>query len=175
LKFEQLIAKYVTGNLSPSQLPEIAYHGLEEGFESESLLILAAMSSNDNSFEIIQYFEKTLEELKILLPKRRKAALIYAEAIIDEIFEGKKDIIEGTREIYSNAIGSYDFFSETIKYCYDSIGFSSAYGLYDTYDDLKNADRQWESNRTNEMLMDEIRKDLFEELKEWKEKLIKGV
>lgn len=171
MKFKQLIAKYVTENLCLSQLPELALVGLEEGFESESLLILAGMNNNDNSFEINQYFERTLYELNIELPEKRKAALIYAEGIIDEIIEGKKDVIKGTYEIYNNAIGSYDFFSETIEYCYDSVGFAKAYGLYDNYYDLKDSDYRWDRKKSNEILMKEIRNELFEELKNWKVQL----
>jgi len=174
VNFRQEIAKYVTGNLTTNQLPDIGVKGLEEGLDTPSLCILAGLSKNDNPFQIENYFKLTLEELRIELPDRRQAALEYAFAILDEILEGKKDIILGTKEIYCDAIGSYNFFSETKDFCYDSIGFEVVYGLFDTYDDLSNADIPWQNDKTNEQLMVEVREELWGELKKWKEKIENG-
>ena len=65
-------------------------------------------------------------------------------AIVDEILEGKKDVIIGTREIRYYAIESYDFFSESKQYVYDCIGFETAYGLFDTIDELSCANELWQ-------------------------------
>ena len=165
MNFRQKIAKYVTGNMRTDQLPEIGMTGLEEGLETPSLCILAGLSKNENPFQIEHYFKQTLEELKIELPNKRQAAINYSLAIVEEILEGKKDVIEGTREIRYKAIGSYDFFSESKQYCYDSIGFETAYGVFDTYDELSTADRPWQTEKTNEQLMSEVKQQLIEELK----------
>lgn len=170
MNFRQQIAKYVTGNLTTDQLPDIGVKGLEEGFDTPSLCILAGLNKNESPSQIEHYFNMTLDELKIELPDKRQAAIEYAFAIVDEILEGKKDVIEGSREIRYKAIDSYDFFSESKKYCYDSIGFESAYGLFDTYDELSNADRPWQKGKTNQQLMLETKAELFEELKKWKNK-----
>lgn len=170
MNFRQQIAKYVTGNLTTDQLPDIGVKGLEEGFDTPSLCILAGLNKNESPSQIEHYFKMSLDELKIELPDKRQAAIEYAFAIVDEIIEGKKDVIEGTREIRYKAIDSYDFFSESKKYCYDSIGFESAYGLFDTYDELSNADRPWQKGKTNQQLMAETKVELFEELKKWKNK-----
>jgi hypothetical protein len=156
--------------MTADQLPDIGVKGLEEGFDTPSLCILAGLNKNESPFQIEHYFKMTLDELKIELPDKRQAAIEYAFAIVDEILEGKKDVIEGTREIRYKAIDSYDFFSESIKYCYDSIGFESAYGLFDTYDELSNADRPWQKGKTNQQLMTETKAELIEELKNWKNK-----
>ena len=174
MNFRQQIARYVTGNLTTDQLPDIGIKGLEEGLDTPSLCILAGLDKNENPFQIEQYFRLTLEELKIELPDKRQAALEYALAILDEILEGKKEIIQGTKEIYCNAIDSYDFFSETKDFCYDSIGFEAVYGLYDTYDDLLDADIPWQNGKTNEQLMVEVKEELWGELKKWKEKIENG-
>jgi len=170
MNFKQQLAKYVTGNLTTDQLPEVGLKGLEEGLDTPSLCILAGLSKNESPFQIDHYFMLTLEELKIKLPDKRQAAIEYAFGIVDEILEGKKDVIDGTREIRYRAIDSYDFFSESKQYCYDSIGFESAYGLFDTYDELSNADRPWQTIKTNKQLMEETKAELFEELKKWKNK-----
>lgn len=169
-----MIAKYVSGNLTTDQLPDVGMKGLEEGFESPSLCILAGLNKNESLYQIDHYFKLSLDELKIILPDKRKAALEYAYAILDEILEGKIDVIDGTREIRYKAIDSYDFFSESKKYCYDSIGFHTAYGLFVTYEDLSTADRPWQKGKTNELLMLETKAELFEELKTWKYKIKNG-
>ena len=174
LNFRQQIAKYVTGNVTTDQLPDIAVQGLEEGLDTPSLCILAGLSKNESAFQIEQYFKLTLDELEIVLPDRRKAALEYAIAIVDEILEGKKEIIQGTKEINCNAIDSFDFNSENKKYCFDSIGFEAIYGLFVTHNDLLEADYSWKMFKTNKQLMIEVKAELLVELKKWKEKIENG-
>lgn len=174
MNFRQQIAKYVTGNLTTDQLPGIGVTGLEEGLDTPSLCILAGLSKSESPFEIDHYFKLTLEELNIKLPDKRQAAIEYAMAIVDEILDGKQDVIIGTREIRNKAIDSYDFFSESKQYCYDSIGFETAYGLFDTFNELSNADILWQTEKTNEQLMTETKTELFEELKKWKDKIKNG-
>jgi len=175
LNFKQHVAKYVTGHITTSQLPELAILGIEEGYESESLLMLAGMSQMDNGFEIQEYFKKTLAELNLELPDRRNAALEYATGIAQDILNEKRDLFEGLTEIKSGALDSYDFFSETKKYVYDSIGFEVVYGLYDTYDDLLNPLCKWDSKKSIETLKSETRTELIVELEKWNEKLKNGV
>jgi hypothetical protein len=110
MNFKNQIAKYLTGNMTTGELPDI-----------------------------------------------RKAAIEYALAIVDEIVESQKDVIDGIREIHDKALNSYDFPSENKQYCYDSIGFENAYGLFVSFDELSNADVPWQTGKTNKQLMDEIR------------------
>ena len=56
MNFKELLADYYLGNRLTSQLPEIALKGIQEGIESESLVILAGMNRNDNQHEIAHYF-----------------------------------------------------------------------------------------------------------------------
>ena len=160
----------MTGNATTSQLPDIAIIGLEEGLDSPSLRILAGLNRNENPFQVEEYFNKTLHELNIKLPDKRQAAIELGIAIADQIIAGKIDLIIGTKQIIDKAIYNYDFFSETKKYCYDSIGFENVYGLYYNYDDLINADRPWQIGKTNEELLVEMKTELLKELKKWIEK-----
>lgn len=164
----------MTGNLTTDQLPDIGVTGIEEGLDTPSLWILAGLSKNASPFQIDHYFKLTLEELNINLPNKRQAAIEYAMAIVDEILDGRKDVIIGTREIRHKAIDSYDFFSESKQYCYDSIGFETAYGLFDTFDEISNAGRPWHTEKTNEQLISETKTKLVEELKMWKDKIKNG-
>jgi len=171
LNFRQQIAKYVSGNVTTDQLPDIAVQGLEEGLDTPSLCILAGLSKNESPFQIELYFKLTLDELKIELPDRRQAAIEYSMAIVDEILNGEKDIIKGTTELHHNAIESFDFFAESNQYCYDSIGYDTVYGLFDTIDELTNEDRPLRGDKSNEHFMVETKAQLFEELKKWKDKM----
>jgi len=174
LTFRQQIAKYVAGNMTTDQLAMVGVTGLQEGLDSPSLCILAGLSKNENPHQIEYYFKRTLEELNIALPDRRQAAIEYAFGIVDEILLGKKDLINGMKEIYQSAISSYDFESETKNYVYDSISFETAYGLFVTHEELMQADRPWQIEKTNEQLMVETKTELFEELKKWKKKMVNG-
>ena len=168
LTFKQLIAAYVTGNLTESDLPKAAYAGLQEGLESESLIILAGMGDKDNSLELEQYFAMSLKELDLQLPEQREAAVQLALYYADEICEGRLDPVEGVYKILTNCLFSYDFTKANMKYAFDSIGFEYVYGLYDTYDDLNNADKPWDEAKSNDELMEEVKTELFTEVEKWK-------
>jgi hypothetical protein len=168
MNFRQQIAKYVTGNLTTSQLPALGLKGLEEGFETPSLSILAGLDKNENLFVINQYFEQTLKELDFVLPDKKQAAIQYAFAIIDEILEDRKDVTEGMQEIINKAFGCYDFFSESNQYCYDSIGFHNAYGLFDTYEELFIDDKHLIIEKSIDQLKTETKSELVNELKNWR-------
>jgi hypothetical protein len=174
VNFRQYIAKYVCGHLTSDELPKLGVAGLEQGLDTPSLRILAGLNRYDSPFEVEHYFKLAITELNIQLPDKRQAALEYAVAIVEDILEGKKDVIAGTREIHSYAIASYDFFSENKRYCYDSIGFEQAYGLLDTSDDLSGALEPWSKEKSNQELLAETRAELLAELKKWKEYLTNG-
>lgn len=168
MNFKQQIAKYVTGNMATDQLPEIGMAGLREGLDTPSLRILAGLSKNESSYQIEHYFKLTLEELNISLPHPRQAAIEYALGIVNEILDGKKDVIKGTAEIRHQAIDSFNFYSESNKYLYDSISFETVYGLFDTYEELLDAVKPWQTDKTNEQLLVDTKAELLEELAKWK-------
>jgi hypothetical protein len=68
------------------------------------------------------------------------------------------------REIKNKAIDTFNFYSETKQYVYDSIFFEHVYGLYDTCDDL---DASWVKGKSDEKLMAEVKENMLEELKKW--------
>jgi len=168
MNFRHLLAKYRIDKLRTMQLPELALQGLMEGMESESLVILAGMSKYDSAFEIQEYFEKSLIELKIDLPDKRQAAIIFALGLIEEIENGELDIIKGIYKIKNTAIDSYDFIDESDKFCYDSIGFEIIYGLFDEYFEIKECGDKWNEEK-KEKLSEKIKSDLLTELLKWKE------
>jgi hypothetical protein len=171
LKFKQLIDKFYFENQSSDNLRDIALKGIEEGFDSPSLCILAGLEKNETPSKIDYYFQQTLLELDIKVPSTREDALKYAVSIVEEIFAGNMDVIEATSAIIDNVLQRFDFFEESKIYCYDSIDFAKAYGLYYTYDDLMNAEVEWQLDKSNLQLMAEVKNQLLEELKIWKTKM----
>ena len=165
MNFNQYLGKYICGDLSEMEYPELAVAGLLDGLESKYLGILAGMKRADEISELRKYLKWSLEELNIKKPSIREASLIYSSGILDDILNGKKEIVQGVYEIKNNALSSYDFFAESDKYCYDSIGFEHIFGLfneyYDSLDELK----------IDKNHLEEIKTELLVELKKWKPKV----
>lgn len=174
MKFKQLISKYYFEPYPSDNLQDIALKGLEEGLDSPSLCILAGLEKNETPSVVDYYFKQMLIELNIQLSATRKEALKYAASIIDEMCIGNINVIEGTRDIIENVLHKYGFYEETKMYCFDSIGFETACGLFWDYDDLANADYEWQPSKTNKQLMIEVEKSLLDELKIWKTKVSDG-
>ncbi|TAJ13089.1 hypothetical protein DMA11_10515 [Marinilabiliaceae bacterium JC017] len=137
---------------------------MQERLESESLVILAGFSKHESSFLIHDYFEKKLEELNIKIPERREAALIYAEGLIEDILTEKPEVIEGIYEIKNNAFNSFDFYVESKRYCFDSIGFEKVYGLFEDYYDVEDYRSNWSKTKKTKM-KNQINSELLSELK----------
>lgn len=170
MNFKNHIAKYVTGNLRTDQLPEIAIIGMEEGLNSPSLYILAGLEKNESPFQVEHYFKLALDELHIILPDKRTAALEYALAIAEHVINGKIPLMTGLLEIRYEAIDSYNFYEESKKLLFDSIGFERINGLFEAHFDLSDAFHQMHKDKTNEQLIIETEADLLIELKKWIER-----
>lgn len=169
MNFSQQVAKYISGNLRTDQLPAIAYAALEEGWDSPSLIILAGLEKNETAFQIEHYFNRALEELNIPVPDKRQAALQYMHALVEEILDGQREIIQGTKEIVRNILHRYESISEDKVFVFDGIFFEKAYGLLDKYDEIAAADIPWQKEKTNEELMIDVKAELLKELRIWKE------
>ncbi|MBD1393139.1 hypothetical protein [Mucilaginibacter glaciei] len=168
MNFLQLLSKYVTGNFPTDRLSEIGVVALSENLDSPSLRILAGLGKNESSSVVEHYLKLSLQELKIVMPGKRKAALIYALFVTNEIISGVKELTEGISEIKSKAIDSFDFRSETKMYVYDSIGFEELHGLYVTYDDLTDINPPLKTDHDNII---EVKKQLQNALTSWKPQL----
>ncbi len=83
MSIQEAIAKLNLGELSISQIPQIAFEEVMSGIESESLLILAGMSESDNSFEIKYYLDNTIDELDIKSYFGLEAAFILANYYVN--------------------------------------------------------------------------------------------
>ena len=154
-------------------MPAIALDALEQGLDTPSLRILAGLTDEENEFVLDRYLKDTLNELSIELPDTRRAAIEVGLAITDEIIDGKRQIFEGVQDI-CKAIDTYSFLEETKQYCYDSISFEKAYGLFWTIDDLKHSETDWQFVKTNQQLIEELKLELLTEIKIWYAKMKNG-
>jgi hypothetical protein len=174
--FKQLIAKYVTGNIPPNEMPELAYLGMKEGYDSPSLHILAGLEDIEDSYETDKYFKLALNELGLAIPDNRQAALQYASALYEQLINNKTDVYHGIKEIIDTAYKKYYFINESEQYAYHDISFGKVYGLYYKYEDLLHGDLSyynvdWVRSKSIEELIFEVKEDLFEALEEWNDKI----
>lgn len=167
MNFKQLVGQHALGNLAVDRLPQIAYVGLEEGYESPSLIILAGIEKAESSEVTEQYLNQAITELSIIIPDIRTLAVEHAIFLADAIVLNKTDIIKGVSEILNKAFYKYDFRPEDNKFVYDSISFENVYSLYDTYNDLFDAEFDWTDGKSNKELMIEIKEKLLVELERW--------
>lgn len=162
----------MTGDIGLRSMPRVALQALEQGIDTPSLYILAGFSDDENEFMLDKYLKEALRELSIILPDKRQAALEVGLAIAEEILTGKRNAFEGVRDIKWKAIDAYPFYEETKHYCYDSINFEKVYGLFDSIDNLRDAgSTQWQSDKTNKELEEELTQSLLTELKVWTEQI----
>lgn len=87
MQLEIAIARWVLGLVSSENLPEIAVHVLEVGFDTPALRQLAG-ESRPLMRNAGPMFEKVLVEIGTMLPTKSEAGLIVAREYATEIAEG---------------------------------------------------------------------------------------
>lgn len=167
MNFRLLALKIELNIESIRSVPNAAVQALQEGLDTPSLWILAGFSHYDDTYDIFHYYNMLLGELGIELPDKRTAAIEVALHIADEIFDNKKDLIEGAWEIKKTAIDTYPFYEESKRYVYDSICFRKIYASLLEIEELRCSDIQWKHNTTNKELEAEYCTVLMNELREW--------
>ncbi len=87
MTFLQKLSAYSLGLITDKDLPDLAMTGLEEGFDSESLRILAGHNATENLFVLNDYFTRALKELGLTLKERKDAFIdiivFYARKIVN--------------------------------------------------------------------------------------------
>ena len=166
MTFNQKLANYVLGNFTATDMPDIAVTGIEEGFESESLLILAGFCKNENAHEIVSYFDKALCELKIELISEKEAAIEIIHFYSYEIINDRIDVLKGMSLIAKSVLLKSHLFEESQVYAYDSIGFETVYGYYDSYEGIL-YDYIFEEQQEKVKLIAKAEQEIKNELKLW--------
>jgi len=170
MNFKQKIANYILGNFTDSDLPMIGLTGLEENLESESLIILTGLSSNENAFVINEYFRKVLSELSIVLPSESESLYILIDYYVKEMLNEEIEIYRGLKLIRNEVLMKVNFEIESKEYVYDSIGFHHLYGLYVTLDELIHDEISLDGSKSKNDWIIETEKEVIIELEKWKAK-----
>ncbi len=159
MNFVEKVAAYSLGLFDPKDLPDMAITAMEEGYESESLHILAGMNASDNPFELHDYFQKALSALGLIQPIGKEALVFTVNSHVKEIVNLQKK--------------PYDEFKNIIRivrastFYYDDIMLLDCYGLYIAIDEL---DADWfsdSSGKTMAAYSHELEASLVSNVKIW--------
>lgn len=145
MKFKEKICKYVLGEYSYSHLPQLALDALVEGYESESLYILAGMSDNDPTYERQKYFEKALAEISFTLPNKMESANILLDHYLEQMIKKPSDSFH-FMQLIDNKLYTKVFYTEKKdidedKYVGQEAGLEKLYTWYRELQDLDDGSR----------------------------------
>ncbi len=140
MNFHQQLSAYKLGLLTDKDLPDIAIAGIEEGYDSGSLRILAGRGRTENAFVLCEDFQKALHELGFNLKDDKDAFLdllvYYAEDIVNngaDPYEGYKNIIdlsyEGLDHLDFDLLDVYTLHVSIWEEESDGLDFHSSKGL----------------------------------------------
>jgi len=140
MNFKELLANYYLGNSSTSKLPEIALQGLKEGYESESLEILAGLSDRDNPHEINHYFELTKNEIDISDEGVRSSVNILLKYYLSRIIAEPHNAFEYMErinwDVYTNKF-TYVLIGSNEKYVGEGLGLQHMFTWYRELQDME--------------------------------------
>jgi len=90
---------------------------LEGGVESKNLAILATLHKLPNEFEVDEYFNKVLAELKIEKPATDDATRGLAKVIAHEVIDGDLAPLDGVEQLQSinSAMGYPEYLSKFVS------------------------------------------------------------
>ena len=163
MKFEEFINLLVLQEEELINLPKYAFEFLEEGFDDEEFIIIAGLSND--YWETKKYFERIMKKKGRTYPKRDEAGMnlirIYLERVIDKEIEP----ILALEIIRKKVLLNSDWSNKSEKYAYDFIEFQNLYGLYWQCDDIIEKYKR----------IDNKKKMIEEELKEYKEKIFEEI
>ena len=171
MNFIESISNYVLENITTKDLPKVGIIALNESLESESIYILAGMNVNDNLFEINQYFENSINELKIKLPTKIEAAKILTRYYLKQIVENPEKTFEFMVKLDNDVYKQIDWNKSNNKYIGEELNIEKLYTWYREIQD-------WNDNSMilyyNELSREDQRKKFEEHLVEEAETTLKN-
>lgn len=126
---------------------------LRQGFDTESLVILAGESSPYNQFELRRLTDKVLTELNLDNSDKDLSIKNYASYLVDRVLKNKLEVLP-VLELLKNICIELNH----EKYLYQF------YTLYYAKDDLLDSEVQWYIDGANRNNIDKIINDYF---KKW--------
>jgi len=176
MNFIEKLSNFCLGNYTFVHLPELAMTALDEDKTSKATQILAGMSGDDNSFEVEQYFRKSLDELNIKLPSKLQSAQILIYYYLRKMLNDQTNYFEIMTCIDNEIYGTADWVEELkiIKreYLGSELGLESMYTWYRELQDFKDGDKLfYYNNLSKEDQKSAFEKHLFEEAENLKNKI----
>lgn len=161
MTFLQKLSAYSLGFITDKDLPDVAITGLEEGYDSESLRILAGHNTTDNSFVLSDYFIRALKELRLALNDRK-------EALINVVGFYAKNIVDKKADTYLEFEKLNEVINKTEFHC-DDIGLMSCYADYISIWEEKThgLDFHTAEGITKEKYIEVTQESLRKHLQEW--------
>jgi len=151
------ILRFEFGEFSVSDLPGIAARGLEQGYDSSGLRILAAYEGTPYyPSEIRVAYDRTIRELGLAIPSRRDIAIELIEETLRQVVSGDIAAHEGAKRVAIHLYYATVPEGWVGKYVGDAIGIAALYGLQDTVDDLRESHHRWQEAKTNAELEVEL-------------------
>ncbi len=134
----RIVCDFELGNIATEELPSLIVDCLADN-TPESLFVLAGLRSEQyNYFEVMRYYNKALDDLRVTKPSKYQAALYSALCISKDLINKnimpEKYLSSIMESIYRKTWN--DFTSE--KYVGDYLGLQRIIGTYYEIDDLKN-------------------------------------
>jgi hypothetical protein len=171
MNFIESISNYILENITTKDLPKVGIIALNESLESESIYILAGMNVNDNLFEINQYFENSINELKIKLPTKIEAAKILTRYYLKQIVENPEKAFELMVKLDNDVYKQIDWNESNNKYIGEELKIEKLYTWY-------RENQDWNDNNMilyyNELSREDQRKKFEEHLVEEAEITLKN-
>lgn len=180
MNFQEKLANYILGNLTRNYFPDIALAALNQGIESESLLILAGMTDRDNTFELQKYFEGSLMELDITLPSKIEAAQLLLRYYLAEMIAHPEKAFEAMIKIDNDIYHQVDWLEELgltgKKFVGEELGLERLYTWYRELQDFEdNGMLLYFNELSREKQKEKFQEYLVEEAKELISKIDKKI
>jgi len=144
MNFIQKLANYNLGNVTISELPDLAITAIEENFKSDNLFILAGMNETDNTFELEEFITKSLIELGITVVDKYSSAKILLRYYLDLMIKKLKHAFEVMSIIDRTIMNKVDWVKELdldeIQIVGEELGLEKLYAWYRELQDLEDGD-----------------------------------
>jgi hypothetical protein len=160
LNFLDRVSEYIITEESSKGLPKIAIQGIEENYESESLILIAGLSVKESQLYGDDYLKKMLDELNVDLTTKNKAALFLVKSVSKKILESQIDVYLGCDYIFNHVLSLTDFRKQDIKFVYDSIRLAEVYSFFINIEELRDTSEKWDKIKTNEQLINETKENI---------------
>lgn len=100
MQLKEAILAYALGGPVSDALPAVGLEALEAGYDSPSLRKLAGCGRADPSKMVQELFERSVNELGLVIPAPPEAGLAMAKIVAQDVLSGRYGPYDGARRIW---------------------------------------------------------------------------